>query len=190
MARLTSESVGAFYQHYPRVAVVVTAGADGKNNAMTAAWHMPLSKAPPRYGVAISTKRFTYQLVTRSKEFGINFLPFEAAEVAAAVGGSKGEGIDKFQVFNLATFRAQKIAVPLLTAAYTAYECRLIDDRDYGDHRFLVGEIVAVHRLSEAFTAEETLDLNKVNPLLYLGHELYLTTTKNTRHLSHEEYGK
>lgn len=190
MERLTSESVGAFYQCYPSVAVVVTAGVGGKNNAMTAVWHTPLSKVPPLYGVAISTKRFTYQLITRSKEFGVNFLPFEAAETVAAVGGSKGKEIDKFQVFNLASFSALKIAVPLLIDAYTAYECRLVDDRNYGDHRLLVGEIVAVHRLAEAFTTDETLDLQKVNPILYLGHELYLTTTKNIRHLAREVYGK
>ena len=78
-----------------------------------------------------------------------------------------------------------------MKAAYAAYECRLIDDRDYGDHRFVVGEIVAVHLLREAFTPEETLDLDKVNPLLYLGGELYVTSAKDTvRYLDREVYGK
>ena len=49
-----------------------------------------------------------------------------------------------------------------------------------GDHRWLVGEIVAAHWLKEAFTPEEMIDLSKVSPLLRIGHELYLTTARDT----------
>ncbi len=191
MGKVTSEDIGAFYQHYPKVTVVVTAHAEGKDNAMAAAWHLALSFTPPLYGVAISTKRFTYQLITKSKEFGINFLPAEEAELVASVGGSNGGEVDKFQAFNIVKDSATKTAVPILKAAYAAYECQLVDDRGYGDHRLLVGEIVAVHWLPEAFTADETLDLDKVNPVLYLGKERYLSLLECTvRTLDREVYGK
>ena len=175
MGKVTSEGIGAFYQYYPRVAVVVTAHDGDKDNAMAAAWHSALSLNPPLYGVVISPKRFTYQLITKSKEFGINFLPAEEAELVASVGGSKGGEVDKFRVFNIVKGRSTKTAVPILKAAYAAYECQLVDDRLYGDHRLLVGKIVAVHRLQEAFTADGTLDLDRVNPVLYLGKERYLS---------------
>jgi len=191
IAKLTSESTGEFYHHYPRVAIIVTARAKGKDNAMAVAWHAPISFNPPLYGVSISPKRFTYQLIVDSKQFGINFLPFAEAEVVASVGGSKGQEIDKFHRFNIATDKSIKTNVPILSAAYAAYECQLIDDREYGDHRWLVGEIVAVHGLKEAFTPEEVIDLDKVSPLLYLGHELYLATAKDTVScLDREVYGK
>ena len=191
MTKMISEDIGKFSQHYPRVAVVVTAQAKGRNNAMAAAWHMPLSFSPPLYTVSISPKRFTYQLIVDSKQFGVNFLPFETAELIASVGGSHGQEIDKFQRFNIALDKSVKTAVPILQAAYAAYECRLVDDREYGDHRLLVGEIEAVHWLKDAFTPEEILDLDKVSPALYLGHELYLTTAKDTvRCLDREVYGK
>jgi len=158
---------------------------------MAAAWHMPISFSPPLYGVSISPKRFTYQLIVDSKEFGVNFLPLEAAELIASVGGSQGQEIDKFQRFNITRDKSLRTAVPILKAAYAAYECRLVDDRGYGDHRLLVGEIEAVHWLKAAFAPEEILDLAKVNPALYLGHELYLTTAKDTvRCLDREVYGK
>ncbi len=191
MAKVINEGVGAFNQHFPKVATIVTVQAKGKENAMAVAWHTCLSRNPPCYGIAIAPKRITYQLIIDSKEFGINFVPFEAAELVASVGGSGGQQIDKFQKFNIATDKPVKTKVPILKAAYAAYECRLIDDRDYGDHRFVVGEIVAVHLLREAFTPEETLDLDKVNPLLYLGGELYVTSAKDTvRYLDREVYGK
>ena len=190
MDKVITEDIGAFFQHYPKVAVIVTAQAGGRANAMAAAWHTSISFKPPLYGVAISPKRFTYQLIAESKEFGVNFLPFARAELIASVGGSKGYEIDKFQMFNIARDKPVKTAVPILKAAYAAYECKLVDDRGYGDHRWLVGEIVAVHLLREALTPEETLDLEKVSPILYLGHELYLTTSKDIRYLDREVYGK
>ena len=189
MGKVNSESIGAFYQHYPRITIVVTSHVGGKDNAMAAAWHTPLSFSPPLYGVVISAKRFTYQLIIDSKEFGINFLPSTEAELVASVGGSKGGEVDKFQAFNIVKDSSVKTAVPILKTAYAAYECQLVDDRDYGDHRFLVGEIVAVHLLQEAFTPEETLDLDKVSPILYLGHELYLTSSRvRVRHLGNVVY--
>ena len=190
MTKLASEDIGAFYQHYPRVAVVVTAQASGRANAMAAAWHTSISAEPPLYGVAISPKRLTYQLIAESKEFGINFLPFAKAELVASVGGSKGSEVDKFHRFNIARDKPVKTAVPILKAAYAAYECKLVDDRGYGDHRLLVGEIVAVHLLRGTLTSEETLDLAKVSPILYLGHDLYLTTSKDMTYLDRKVYGK
>jgi flavin reductase (DIM6/NTAB) family NADH-FMN oxidoreductase RutF len=157
---------------------------------MTVAWHAPISYKPPLYGVSISPKRFTYQLIADSKEFGVNFLPLEAAELVASVGGCRGQEIDKFQRFNIATERPARTAVPTLKAAYAAYECRLVDDTGYGDHRWLVGEIAAVHLLEEVFPPGEVLDLDRASPLLFLGNERYLTTAKNTiRELDRKVYG-
>ena len=191
MAKVISEDIGAYSHHYPRVATIVTAQAKGKENAMAVAWHTSISFKPPLYGVAISPKRFTYQLIADSKEFGVNFLPFEAAELVASVGGSKGAEVDKFRRFNIAKEKPVRTAVPILKAAYAAYECQLVDDRVYGDHRLLVGEIVAVHLLKEVFTPEETLDLAKISPVLYLGNERYLTVSQETtRHLDRMVYGK
>jgi len=191
MAKVISEGIGAFYQHYPRVATIITAQAKGKENAMAAAWHAPISFTPPLYVVSVSPKRFTYQLIVESKEFGINFLPFEQAELVASVGGSSGQAIDKFQRFNIARDKSVKTTVPILKAAYAAYECKLFDDRGYGDHRLLVGEIVAVHLLKEILTPEEVLDLDKVSPMLYLGKDLYATASREgVRKLDREVYGK
>ena len=191
MAKVISEGIGTFSQHYPRVAIIVTAQAKGKANAMAVAWHSVISVNPPLYGVSIAPKRFTYELIADSKEFGVNFLPFEMAELVASVGGSSGREMDKFQKFNIALDKPVKTAVPILKNAYAAYECRLVDDKLYGDNRLLVGEIVAVHWLEEAFTPEGTLDSDKISPILYLGRDVYLTAARDkVRHLDRKVYGK
>ena len=132
MDKVITEDIGALYQHYPKLAVVVTAQASGRDNAMAVAWHTFISVKPPLYGVSIVPKRFTYQLIDDSKEFGVNFLPFAEAELVASVGGSGGYKVDKFQRFNIARDKSVKTAVPILKAAYAAYECKLVDDRLHG----------------------------------------------------------
>lgn len=134
-----SESVGAYYQHYPRIAAVVSAYNDGKADAMTCTWHTPLSSKPPLFGVLLTPRRFTYQLIVDSKEFAVNFLPAESARLLAAVGGSKGAMVDKFATYNIARDIPLKTNAPVLADAYAAYECKLVEDRPYGDHQLLVG---------------------------------------------------
>ncbi len=191
MTKAIIEDVGRFNHQYPRTAVIVTAQAKGKKNAMAVAWHTPISYKPPLYGISVFVKRFTYELIIESKEFGINFLPLEAAELIAAVGGSGGRYVDKFQKFNIALDKPTKTEVPILEAAYAAYECKLVDDRGRGDHQLLVGEVVAVHLLEGAFTAEGVLDLNQVSPALFLGLDYYLSPDKNSlRFLDRKVHGR
>lgn len=180
MPKIVTEDIGKFSQHYPKVAVIVTASARGRDDAMTAAWHSSISLKPPLYGVAIAPKRFTYQLITESLEFGINFIPSEKAFLAAAIGSTSGQQMDKFERFNMQKEKPLKTTAPILKDSYAAYECKLVDSKLYGDHIWIVGEIVAVHFLEEAFTPAEVLDLNKINPLLYLGSDFYASTDKNS----------
>jgi flavin reductase (DIM6/NTAB) family NADH-FMN oxidoreductase RutF len=60
--------------------------------------------------------------------------------------------------------------VLILKTVYGAYERKLVNNKDYGDHRLLAVEMVAVRLLKEGFAQEKTLDLSKVSLILYLGH--------------------
>lgn len=191
MTKEISADIGAFYHYYPRLTVIVTAHAGERDNAMAAAWHMPVSKKPPLYAVSISPKRFTYELILESGEFAINFLPAHETELVASTGGSKGKEIDKFQVFKILKDNPIKTAAPILKAAYVAYECKVVYDSLCGDHRLLVGEILAVHWQKEAFTQDGILDIEKVSPVLYLGSDQYLGISGCTiRTLDRKVYGK
>ncbi len=180
MPKIVTETIGKFSHHYPKVAVIVTASARGRDDAMTAAWHSSISLKPPLYGIAIASKRFTYQLITESREFGINFIPSEKASLVAAIGGISGQQIDKFERFNIKKEKPLKTTAPILKDSYAAYECKLVDSKPYGDHLWIVGEIVAVHFLEEVFTPAEVLNLDKIKPLLYLGSDFYASTDKNS----------
>lgn len=191
MAKQNFDGAGRYSYHYPRLTVIVTSHSKGKDNAMTVAWHSPISLKPPLYGIAITSSRSTYELIMESKEFGINFLAFESAELMASVGGSKGKDLDKFENFHIDKDKSLKTNVPILKDAYLAYECKLIDHRPYGDHEWLVAEIIAAHVKEEAFTQEGILDVTRIDPALYLGGEIYLTASKDTqKRLNRNEYGR
>ena len=191
MARVSMEGAGEYYHHYPRVAVIVTVHARGKDNAMAAAWHCPLSFTPPLYGVSISPKRFTHDLIMEAGEFGVNFMPMEKAELIASVGGSSGREVDKFDHFRIAKEKPLKTSVPLLADAYACYECWLVAHQTYGDHVWFVGQVVASHFEPDLFTSEQLLNLERVAPALYLGGELYTILAKDSiRHLDRKVYGK
>jgi len=177
---MISEGKTKFYQQYPRIAVVVTAQAKRSRNAMAVARHTVVSTTPPHYGISISSDSFTYELIAESKEFGVNFLPFEEAEMVEYLGSTKGRETDKFQRFNIAVEEPVKTAVPIMKAAYAAYECKLVDDKSYDHSHWLVGEVMAMHALRECLAPQMILDTNRVNPLLYLGEQHYLTVAKET----------
>ena len=180
MPKIVSDDIGRFNHHYPKLAVIVTASVRGRDDAMTAAWHSSISLKPPLYGIAVSPKRFTWQLVRESQEFGINFIPLEKATLAASVGGTSGQQVDKFDRFSVEKEKSLKTGVPILKDAYAAYECKLVDSKPYGDHIWMVGEILVVHCLEEAFTPAGILDLNQTRPLLYLGSDFYGAIDRNS----------
>jgi flavin reductase (DIM6/NTAB) family NADH-FMN oxidoreductase RutF len=191
MGKVHIEGVGKFYQHYPAIAAVVTVRVGEKANAMAAAWHSSLSFEPPLYGVAISPKRFTHDLILEAGEFGVNFLPFDRAGIIAAVGGSTGREVDKFEAFKIAEEKPVLTSVPILEDAYAAYECKLVGHHAFGDHTWFVGEILMVHLLEEALTEEGVLNLERVTPALYLGADLYLSPSpESVLRLAREVYGK
>ena len=191
MLKVVEEQTGEFYQHYPRIAVIITVNNLGRKNAMAVAWHSSVSFKPPLYGISVAPKRYTYQLISESKQFGVNFMPYEKAEMIASVGGSKGSIMDKFTEFNLAEDEPVKTDVPVLRDAYTVYECKVIENKVFGDHAWIIGEIVAVHMAEEVFKGTGVLDLGIVRPALYLGGENYCSTDSNTvRYLDREKYGK
>jgi len=178
-----------FYLHYPTLVCVVTAKAFGKENAMACAWHSAISGSPRLYGVSLSPRRYTHDLILNSRQFALNFVPFEKAEFIAQVGAVSGRDVDKLERFGIETEEPLKVECPILKDAYASYECQLYDHHTYGDHEWFVGEIVAAHFLEEAITEERTINLASIRPSLYLGAERYLTSSNDTIvHHDREKY--
>ena len=142
---------------------------------MAVAWHTAVSNHPPYYVVSISQKRFTHGLIVASGEFTVNFVPYEKGKLVALVASCSGEEVDKFPTFGIDATPGSQVKAPVLADAFAAYECRVVDRQTYGDHDVFVGEIAAVQWEESAFGADGRLDLDRINPIVYMGEDWYAT---------------
>lgn len=172
-------NIKEFQYFYPYTVTLVGAQTKTRTNYMACAWHTALSFNPPLFGVLISKKRLTHEVISEAKEFTVNFISYERVKLSAQMGRKSGHDIDKLSEFKVKLSASKIIKSPLIEEAYVSFECRVADIRPYGDHDLFVGEILAVHE-EECFDKLGVLDTRKLNPLLYLGKDFYVTTNPDT----------
>lgn len=169
-----AEKSGKYYFHYPFPVAIVGSKWDNSINFMSAAWHTQISFDPPLYGVAISPKRFTKELIEKSGVFSLNFIKYDDYKISGFVGRTSGKDFDKINFFGIKYIKGKKLDVPILENAVACYECKLIDSKTYGDHILYVGEIVGIH-----YNENEYKDGISDGLLLYAGNDMY-TKSENT----------
>ncbi len=157
------------------VAIIVSIDSSGKPNGMSAAWLTPTSRDPPLLAVAISPKRYTYELIKQSKDFTVNILDASMVDESELFGSYSGRSVDKFKKSKLTLARSRIVKSPYIAEAVTALECTLYNDYPGGDHQLIIGKVEKAYVREEALE-EDTYNIAKVKILLYLGNGKYTTT--------------
>jgi len=171
------------YYHYafPMQTILVTCNDDkGKTNIITLAWHTPISRKPPLYGISISPKRYSYALIKKSKEFIINFIPYSLVKEAQFCGTHSGRSIDKLCKTRLTLAPSKKLSTPLIKEGYAHLECKLARSARFGDHTLFVGEVITAS-VDEGAFKNELLRTDKIHPLYYIGENMYTTLDRVKR---------
>ena len=171
-----NEKLEKFYYLFPQTVVVIGVG----KNLMPAAWHTPISADPPLYGILISPKRHTFDLLRESNGFTVNFLNHRHADLIAKLGSTSGRDIDKLSHFNITARMAEKVDGYIMSTGYGAYECKKHAMHEYGDHFLLVGQVLSISVNNELLQEGHLVDENKVRPVLYFGKDRYLTIDPTT----------
>ncbi len=127
---------------YPLRVCLITSRHAGKDNVMSASWVFPLSVDPPLFGVSVSGKRFSHELIRKGKAFGINIPGPEMEEAVIVCGTGSGRDMDKFAAARLDKEDGE--LVPLIRQCTASIECELVDERRTGDHVLFVGKAVRV----------------------------------------------
>lgn len=174
-----STKIENFQYFYPYSVALVGAKSKEKINFMSCAWHTALSFKPPLFAVLISKKRMTHEIISKAKDFTVNFISYEKIKRSAQFGRISGRDMDKISHFGLKTSPGKFIGSPIISEAYVSFECRLKEVRTYGDHDLFVGEVKAVHEEENIFESSGVLNINKLLPLLYLGSDMYTTVDPN-----------
>lgn len=137
---------------HPALTALLTACFEEKETITPVAWLMPLAGRPPLLAMALKATRFSYRLLKGAGQFALN-LPFLAdAEKVWECGTTSGKDTDKFQQTGYTRIPAVVVNAPLIAESAGFLECKLFDDRAYGDHHLVVGEVLRAVVREDLFT--------------------------------------
>ncbi len=176
---------------YPGMVVLLTSKYEDKHNIMAAGFNTTVGYAPLIFGVSLRKEAYSYDLIMNSGSFGINFVPAHLAELIQIVGTRSGRDIDKFAEYNIEYDNGLKLNVPILKEAYFAYECKVIDTRNYGSHDFVAGEVQTIYKDEEKFIEIDGWTMPNMNNLevpLYLGRSVYATFNGDSEQKDYLKY--
>jgi flavin reductase (DIM6/NTAB) family NADH-FMN oxidoreductase RutF len=171
MSKVLLKSV--FRPVYPTPAALVTSVAkDGTPNIIVLGECFNISiglSGPVVVGLAIAPGRYSYGLIKRSGEFGVNFPTADLVEVVDRCGAVSGRKVgNKFAHVGLTPFPATKIKAPLIAECPVNLECKLIDIIKAGDHDLFRGEVLAQHVDERCLDSEGNIAVTSLNPLCYV----------------------
>jgi len=128
----------------PRPAVLVTCcDAEAAPNALSLAWHTPLSHNPALVGISVAKSRYSYGLIEESGDFVINIVSAACCHAVEVCGQRSGRDGDKLGPASLRLEPARTVRPPLIAGALGALECRVVDRLPCGDHMLFVGEVLS-----------------------------------------------
>lgn len=148
----------------------VTALLACQENLMPASWHMPISKSPFRYAVAVREENYTHTLIEKHQSFTLNFLPFDHYETVNNMGKIHGNSEDKLAKSGLEIEGKDNNENILLSASDFIYECVVCDTYKNGDHTIFIADVTKIH------INEEQSD----KPMLFSGRGRYTTACERS----------
>ena len=132
------------------------------------------------YGISVAPSRYSHGLIEETKEFVINFIPYELVAKVHFCGTHTGKNINKIKESGLTLIPSEKVKVPTIKEGYGHLECKLYDTLKIGDHSFFIGEVVNVQADENAFK-NNLLDNEKIQPTYYIGGNNYTAISKAER---------
>ena len=172
-------SAKAYRLIYPRPVVLVSCidPETGKPNIITIAWAVPLSINPPMVGILVAPKRYSHELIERSKEFVINVPTMEILDKAIKCGKVSGRQHDKFSELGLTSKPGKLIRTPSIEECVAHIECKLVNQVTIGDHTLFIGGVVAAYVDESAFDGN-SIEIERVQNIFQVGGDVFATLNK------------
>ncbi len=139
---------------YPLRTYLIVSGRLGEEvNVMAADWVTVVSADPFMVAVAIAPARYTHRLIKKYGEFVLSVPSLDMLRDVWIAGSEHGP--EKLKKTKLKFKQAMRVKTPIIDGALANLECRVVDERVYGDHSLFVGEVVAQHYREDAFKSNE-----------------------------------
>ena len=155
------------------VVLVSCGGAKGwKKNLITIAWTGSVCSEPPMLSISVRPERYSYEIITSTREFVVNIPTLAQARVMDWCGVVSGRNVDKFAETGLTPVSALKVRSPIVRECPLNIECQVKKTLSLGSHTLFVAEVVAVQVSSSLVDARGCLRLDK-GGLLAFAHGQY-----------------
>ncbi len=175
------------------IALVTSLGADGLCNAAPYSAFNYMGEEPPLFAIAVDhygdeshrpgQKKDTLINIVEREEFVVNMVDEPILERAVRCGTDFPGHISEAEAVGLTLTPSVAVAVPRITEAPIAWECRLFKLLDLSKERSIVfGEIVGMYFRADLLN-EETLrvDIERFQPYGRLGGPNYCRSTDRVR---------
>ncbi len=119
--------------------VYVVGTSDGERiNGMTAAWVSQVSMTPLMVVVSIAPRRFTYEMLKKTKKFSLSQLAEDQMDISNLFGGISGRMKDKFSEVKYRLIDG----LPVLDDCIGYVICEVAGELVCGDHIVVCGRVV------------------------------------------------
>lgn len=173
MARCLCDEADARRILNPGPVAIITAEWRGETNAAPIIWTTSLSMEPALVGIVVHPGRHTSDMLRFKEEFAINIPGPSLMRHVAFLGSQTGFENNKIEAAGLETFSGQRVDAPLIDGCLAWIECGVEDVQRFGDHNLIVGRVLKVQALDEAYAGHWKLDDPRYSPLTYLGGARY-----------------
>ncbi|MHA1687084.1 MAG: flavin reductase family protein [Candidatus Heimdallarchaeaceae archaeon] len=128
------------------IAMVVSVDKDNNPNIMpTGRARLVTNRKPLLCIIVVDKDRYTYDLISDSKEFCMCYPSRRQREDVLFCGTHSGRSINKLELTKLKMVPSTKLRTPLIDDSVACFECKLRAKVDVGIHTIFIGEILAGH---------------------------------------------
>ena len=161
-------SLGADTIAYPLpVWVVGTYDAEGRANALTAAWVGVCCSDPPCVAVSVRKSRYSFAALLARRAFTVNVPSERYVREVDYLGLASGRNVDKLAAMHLTPVRSELVDAPYIAEFPLVIECRLLQSIDLGVHTQFVGQIVDVKADPAVLDEQGLPDMERIRPIVF-----------------------
>jgi flavin reductase (DIM6/NTAB) family NADH-FMN oxidoreductase RutF len=124
--------------------LIITLDKRERPNIMGLSWWTFTSWDPLMIAISVGHERYSHECLENHKEFVLCF-PSEGQERDAWLCGTKsGKDVDKFKETGFKAVQSKAVKPPTIDDVTVAYECKVVDHKETGDHTVYIAEVMAI----------------------------------------------
>ncbi|MCP4603051.1 MAG: flavin reductase family protein [Proteobacteria bacterium] len=116
---------------------------EDRPNAIGLGWWTFTSWSPLHIAISVGQTKYSHECLEHCREFVLNFPAKDQAKGAWLCGTSSGRKGDKMRDTGFDLVPSQKVRPPTIAGATVAFEAKIYEQLETGDHTLFIAEVVS-----------------------------------------------